>query len=135
MWRDKIIEQKSQKNISTKTIAERAKMSEKTVARILKGETLFPSVDTVLDIGAAVGLSERELFSESNLVVTNEDLVSLQSELAALMDKCDRLTAENVSLTDENDRLRTQLAHKEELLAHKEEIISLCKELQKYQSK
>ena len=53
MWRDKIIEQKKQKNISTKTIAEKTKLSEKTIGRILKGETLFPSVDTVLDIGAA----------------------------------------------------------------------------------
>lgn len=134
MWRDKIIEQKSQKNISTKTIAERAKMSEKTVARILKGETLFPSVDTVLDIGAAVGLSERELFSEANLVVSNEDLVLLQAELAQLTDKCVRLEAVNVSLTDENDRLRTMLAHQSEILAHKEEIIALYKSLQKYQS-
>ena len=124
MWRDKIIEQKKLKNISTKTIAERAKMSEKTVARILKGETMFPSVDAVVDIGAAVGLSERDLFSESNLVVGNDDLVRLQTELAQLMDKC-------VRLEDENDRLRTKLAHKEEILAHKEKIISLYESITK----
>lgn len=124
MWRDKIIEQKKQKNISTKTIAEKTKLSEKTIGRILKGETLFPSVDTVLDIGAAVGLSERELFSEAHLVVGNDDLVRLQTEMASLMDKC-------VRLEDENDRLRTKLAHKEEILAHKEKIISLYDSLMK----
>lgn len=124
MWRDKIIEQKKLKNISTKTIAEKARLSEKTVTRILKGETMFPSVDAVVDIGAAVGLSERDLFSESNLVVGNDDLVRLQTELAQLMDKC-------VRLEDENDRLRTKLAHKEEILAHKEKIISLYESITK----
>ena len=128
MWRDKIIEQKRQNNIPTKVIAERTKLSEKTVSRVLKGETLFPSVDTVLDIGAAVGLSERELFSEANLVVANDDLVRLQTELASLMDKC-------VRLEDEVDRLRTKLAHKEEILAHKDEIILLYKSLQNLQNK
>lgn len=128
MWRDKIIEQKKLKNISTKTIAEQTKLSEKTIGRILKGETMFPSVDTVLDIGAAVGLSERELFSEAHLVVGNDDLVRLQTEMASLMDKC-------VRLEDENDRLRTKLAHKEEILAHKDEIITLYKSLQSLQNK
>ena len=124
MWKDKILEAKAAKGISTKVIAEKTKLSEKTVARILKGETLFPSVDTVLDIGAAVGLSERELFSETNLVVANDDLVRLQTEIASLMDKC-------VRLEDENDRLRTSLSHKEEILLHKDEIISLYRALQK----
>lgn len=134
MWRDKILEAKAKKSISTKTIADISQVSEKTVSRILKGETPFPPIDRVLSIGAAVGLSERELFSESNLVVANEDLVLLQTELAQLMDKCVRLEAENVSLSDENDRLRTKLAHKDEILAHKEKIIALYESLQKYQS-
>lgn len=134
MWRDKILEAKAKKSISTKTIAEISQVSEKTVSRILKGETPFPPIDRVLSIGAAVGLSERELFSEANLVVANEDLVLLQAELAQLTDKCVRLEAVNVSLTDENDRLRAKLAHQSEILAHKDEIILLYKSLQKYQS-
>lgn len=135
MWRDKIIEARVAKGITIQALAEKTKMSEKSVTRILNGTTEFPPIDKVLALGIAVGLSERELFMEANLVVSNEELVALQTELSELRDKCDRLAAENVTLTAENDTLRTKLAHKEEILAHKEEIITLCKELQKYQSK
>ena len=112
MWRDKIIQ------------AKRSGRSEKTVKRIFNGETMFPPIDTIIEIGAALGFSENELFSESNLVVSNDDLVRLQTELAQLMDKCVRLEVEN-------DHLRTKLSHTEQLLAHKEEIIALHKALQK----
>ena len=142
MWRDKIIEARVAKGITIQALAEKTKMSEKSVTRILNGTTEFPPIDKVLALGIAVGLSERELFMEANLVVSNEELVALQTELADLRDKCDHLTGEIVRLTDnivalnaENDTLRTKLAHKEEILAHKDEIITLYKSLQKYQSK
>ncbi len=141
MWRDKIIEARIAKSIPIKVLADKTKMSEKSVTRILKGETPFPPIDRVLALGEAVGFSERELFSEENLVIPNEELVSLQTELSELKDKCDQLTdeivqlkKEVVSLATENDTLRMKLAHKEEILAHKEEIITLHKSLQKFQS-
>lgn len=135
MWRDKIIEARVAKGITIQALAEKTKMSEKSVTRILNGTTEFPPIDKVLALGIAVGLSERELFMEANLVVSNEELVALQTELTELRDKCDRLTAENVTLTAENDRLQTKLAHKEEILAHKDEIILLYKSLQSLQNK
>lgn len=134
MWRDKIIEARVAKGITIQALAEKTRMSEKSVTRILNGTTEFPPIDKVLALGIAVGLSERELFMEANLVVSNEELVALQTELSELRDKCDRLAAENVTLTAENDRLQTKLTHKEEILAHKDEIILLYKSLQKYQS-
>ena len=134
MWRDKIIEARVAKGITIQALAEKTRMSEKSVTRILNGTTEFPPIDKVLALGIAVGLSERDLFMEANLVVSNEELVALQTELSELRDKCGRLTAENVTLTAENDRLQTKLTHKEEILAHKEEIIALYKSLQKYQS-
>ena len=128
MWRDKIIEARVAKGITIQALAEKTKMSEKSVTRILNGTTEFPPIDKVLALGIAVGLSERDLFMEANL------------ELADLRDKCDHLTGEIVRLTDnivalnaENDTLRTKLAHKEEILAHKDEIIQLYKSLQSLQ--
>lgn len=135
MWRDKIIEARVAKGITIQALAEKTRMSEKSVTRILNGTTEFPPIDKVLALGDAVGLSKREMFDDENLVVSNEELVSLQTELSELRDKCDHLAAENVTLTAENDRLQTKLAHKEEILTHKDEIITLYKSLQKYQSK
>ncbi len=134
MWRDRILEAKKEKNISTKSMAEYARMPEKTIARILSCKTQNPYVDTVIVLGAAVGLTPRELFSETGLVVGDQDLAVLQAEVDRLTNELAELNedAENhkrkvSELTVENDLLRLKLDHKEELVKHKEEIILLLR--------
>lgn len=130
MWRESIIEAKKAKNITTKTMSEKVRLPEQTIARILSGKTETPRIDTVLDLGAAVGLSPWELFAETTAVLGDKNLSMLQEELdqanaalSALQAEFSSLSAEatelrvsNVTLQAENDMLRTKLEHKEEII-------------------
>ena len=128
MWRDKIIEAKKAQGITTKQMAERIKtLPEETIRRILSGKTQTPRVDTVLDLGAAVGLSPYEIFEEASSYVGGESFKVLQAELEALKAERESMIAENTALKDEvitlshrNDILKIKLELKEEIiLTHK----------------
>ena len=131
MWRDRIVEAKKSKNITTKMMSEKVMLPEQTIARILSGKTETPRIDTVLDLGASVGLSPWELFSDTisvlgdkNLTMLQEELdranaalLALQAEFASLSEETTDLKLKNISLQAENDMLRMKLEHTEEILA------------------
>ena len=130
MWLERIIDAKQRQNISTKTMSERSRIPENTIKRILTKKTENPYIDTVLSLGAAVGLSAMELFSETTVVLGDSNLVTLQKELdqanatvLSLSEEVARLTDENVGLRNNVVFLTTQIS------AHKDEIISLYKEI------
>ena len=99
MWLDKLKELKKNKGMSTKQIAEKTDLPERTIARIFSGETDNPYVDTLRRIVSVLGGSLDDIFAESKTVVANQNLITLQAEV-------DRLTAENERLTAENNELR-----------------------------
>lgn len=85
-------------------------------------------------LGASVGLSPREVFFETGLVVDDQDLAVLQAEverltneIAELNTDAEKLKSQISALTVEKDMLRLQLEHKEELIKHKDEIIVLLR--------
>jgi transcriptional regulator with XRE-family HTH domain len=128
MWLDKIIEAKEAKGITTKQMAEKIKtLPEETIRRILSGKTKTPRIDTVLDLGASVGLSSHEIFEESTAYVGGESFKALQAELDTLKNEQESIIAENkslkeevTSLSHENDILKIKLELKEEIiLTHK----------------
>lgn len=130
MWREKIIEAKKSKNITTKMMSEKVRLPEQTITRILSGKTETPRIDSVLDLGASVGLSPAELFSESTSVLGDKSLITLQEELdrtkaaltalqsefALLSEENTNLKVNNVTLAAEIDILRLKLEHKEEII-------------------
>lgn len=138
MWLERIIEAKKSQNITTKTMASRANLPEDTIARILSGKTKDPRLETVMRLGAAVGLNAWEVFAETGTVVSNKNIAELETELetarttvAALTAEADRLASENMmlnaelaairgtvtSLQSEADLLRLKLEHKDELIS------------------
>lgn len=130
MWREKIVEAKKAKNITTKMMSEKIRLPEPTITRILSGKTETPRIDTVLELGAAVGLSPWELFSETTAVLSDKNIAVLQEELdktnaalsalqtafTALSEEITELKLKNVTLQSEKDMLRMQLEHKEEII-------------------
>lgn len=130
MWLDKIIEEKRKKNITTKMMAEKSRIPEQTITRILSKKTEFPRIDTVLDLGASVGLSARELFDETTSVVGDKSISIIQEELdranaeiAALQADMATILSDNATLKNnieelkhENDILRIKLECKDELI-------------------
>lgn len=130
MWLDKIIEEKRKKNITTKMMAEKSRIPEQTITRILSKKTEFPRIDTVLDLGASVGLTARDLFDETISVIGDKSITVLQEELdranaalAELQEKNEAMTAVIDALKNtldetqhENDILRVKLECKDELI-------------------
>lgn len=130
MWRERIIEAKKAKNITTKMMAAEVRLPEQTIARILSGKTATPRIDSILDLGASVGLSPAELFAETTSVLGDKNLITLQEELdqanaalsalraefSSLSEENTNLKLDNVTLKAENDLLRLNLEHKEEII-------------------
>ena len=126
MWRERIIEAKKAKGISTKTMSERTMhIPERTIIRLLNGETDNPYVDTVLEVGASVGLTPQEIFSETNLVLGDKDLSTLQSELEMVKAERDLLVTQNTILNDKVVNLEKELELQKKDLTHKEELLAL----------
>ena len=134
MWLEALKEMKKRSGLSTKQIAEKTDIPERTVTRIFSGDTDNPYVDTLRRIVAVLGGTLDDVFAESKTVVGGQDLLNAQTEL-------NRLTGENAALVEENkalkdsvqaltaeiDRLQLTISHKEEILKHKLEIIDVYK--------
>ena len=142
MWLDNLKELKKAKGLSSKQIAEMAKLPEKTVVRIFSGESNNPYADTLYRIVDVLGGSLDDVLTDSKAVVGTKSLAALQEEVDALniqlstlqvengllTEKAETLTAENTtlktekmdletivaSLTAERDILKLKLEHKEE---------------------
>ena len=107
MWLEKIIETKKAKNITTKMMSEKTQIPVETITRILHGKTEFPRIDTVLELGASVGLTPWELFAETTFIIgdkaevdrLNTELALAQAEIAVLKDKISALEGENKILS------------------------------------
>lgn len=118
MWLDKLKDLKKRSGMSTKAIAEKANMSERTITRIFSGDTYAPGIDKLRDIVYAMGGSLDDIFDESDFRVPTPEAQALKSTI-------NDLTAENVRLKDENVRLQAELDRLRLTLEHKEEIIAL----------
>lgn len=130
MWRERIIEAKQRQNISTRTMSEKSRVPENTIKRILAGKTGNPYITTVLALGASVGLSSTELFSETTSVLGDNNLATLQKELDLAQTTVLSLTEEVARLSEENKGLRDKVVSlTTEISTLKDEIISLYKEI------
>ena len=131
MWLDNLKELKKTKGMTSKQIADKTNLPERTVTRIFSGDTPNPYVDTLYRIVAVLDGSLDDVLADSKTVVGNKNLATLQedndrlnednnrlsgrlmlaqAELAVLKDKVCVLTAEN-------DMLRMKLEHKEEIIS------------------
>jgi DNA-binding Xre family transcriptional regulator len=124
MWLDNLKELKAEKNISTKVLAEKSNLPEKTVARILSGRTANPYIDTLDRLCTALGCTIGDILADTKLVVGEKNLATLQENIDAVTAERDLILAENAILKDkvtsqanEIELLKMKLLHKEELLA------------------
>ena len=121
---ERLKEWKSEKNVTTKQIAEGTNLPDKTISRIYSGKTPNPSIDTMRRIANYFGKSLDDLFAEVPFVIGSKDLRTLQEEL-------DAAKLENVALQAKVTELTTEIALLKERLEHKEEIISLLEHYNK----
>lgn len=124
MWLDNLKELKKSKGMTSKQIAEKTNLPERTVTRIFSGDTDNPYVDTLHRIVTVLGGSLDDILADTKVVVGDHNLVTLQENVDVAVAERDLLAVENstlksqvAALTAENELLRLKLAHKEEIIA------------------
>lgn len=131
MWLDNLLEIKKEKNMTTKMIAEKANLPEKTVTRVLKGQTANPYMDTLDRIAIALGCTIGDILAGTKAVVGNTNLSTLQDNLdtitaekETIIAERDMLLADNVilkdkvtALTSEVELLKMQIMYKDKIIA------------------
>ena len=130
MWLEKLKELKKQSGMSSKDIADKSNIPEKTVKRIFSGETDNPYADTLYHIVNILGGSLDDIFADSKAIVGTRSLATLQDAMkvleADLEEKnkhIDRLLEERSMIVAENTLLRQRLQDKEEIITLQREIV------------
>ena len=115
-WLINLIELKNKAGITVKQIAEMENLAEKSVSNVFSNKSKSPSVNLIRRIIHALGGSWREIFGESDAVIGNQDLATLQAEV-------DRLTEANGILESQLELAKLDLnVQKEKVSALENEI-------------
>lgn len=124
MWLDNLKELKKQSGMSAKQIAEKTRLPERTVNRILAGESDHPYADTLDLIVKALGYDLGDIFADTGVIVATTELVEIKETVDVVEAERDLTLVENdmlkskiSALTTEIELLKKELQHKDELLA------------------
>ena len=115
---------KKMSGMSVKQIADKANLPERTVSRIISGETDHPRIDTLGIIVDALGVTMQDVFADTNVVVATEKLIEIkevaeiaEAERDLVLVELEMLRAKATAQEAEITLLKERLQHKEELLA------------------
>jgi transcriptional regulator with XRE-family HTH domain len=140
MWLENLKELKKKTGMSSKQIAEKTSLPERTVARIFSGDTDNPYVDTLHRIVTVLGGSLDDILADTKAVVASESLVEVKetaivaeaerdvvaAENEALKEQVTTLTAENAVLRAKVEELRDKVDNlKDELIETHKHYIKL----------
>jgi transcriptional regulator with XRE-family HTH domain len=132
LWVQNLKELKKMSNLSNKQLAEKTGLPERTVVRIIAGDTDHPRIDTLYNIVTALGGTLNDIFADTNIIVATEKLVEIKESVDVVEAEKDIVIAENSTLKAENTNLKDQvktLTAKIELLemklAHKDELLAV----------
>ena len=125
MWLDNLKELKKRTGMSAKQIADKTNLPERTISRILAGETDHPYADTLDLIVKALGYDLGDIFADTKVIVATDDLVEIKESVDIVEAEHDRILVENEMLKTKNSALTMEIELLKKELQHKEEIISL----------
>lgn len=124
MWLENLKELKKKSGMSSKQIADKTKLPERTVTRIFSGETDHPRVDTVHLIVTSMGGTLNDIFADTNVIVATESLVEVkevvevvEAERDLILAELEMLRAKTTAQEAEIGILKERIQHKDELLA------------------
>ncbi len=125
MWLDNLKELKKEKGMSAKQIADKTNLPERTVNRILSGDTDNPYVDTLHRIVTVLGGSLDDILADTKVVVATESLVEVKENANVVEAERDLILVENEMLKTKNAALSTEIELLKKELQHKEELLAL----------
>lgn len=133
MWLDNLKELKKKSGMTSKQIAEKSRLPERTVSRIFSGESDHPYADTLDLIVKALGDYDLgDIFADTNVVVATETLVDVKEAVEVLENEQESILAENEALKaeliakdTEIQMLKDELVRKE--AQFKDDLLSLVK--------
>jgi transcriptional regulator with XRE-family HTH domain len=102
MWLDNLKELKKEKNLSCKRLAELSNLPEKTVNRILSGQTANPYLDTLDRLAIALDSTIGDILAGTKAVVGDTSLTEMQAQINELNSKIEELTAQNELILKDN---------------------------------
>lgn len=124
MWLKNLQELKKKTGMTVKQIAEKTSLPERTISRILSGETEHPYADTLYVIVKSLGGDLGDIFADTKVIVATDELVEIkgcvnvvEAERDLTLIENEMLKAKNAALTAENELLKKEIQHKDELLA------------------
>ena len=124
MWLDDLKELKTKSGLSSKQIAEKTNLPERTIVRIFSGETDHPYADTLDLIAKALNADLGDVFSDTSVVVATADIVDIKEKVDVVEAENKLTSAENemlkakiAALTTENELLKKEIQHKDEIIA------------------
>ena len=125
MWLDNLKELKKRTGMSAKQIAEKTNLPERTVNRILAGETDHPYADTLDLIVKALGYDLGDIFADTKVIVATDELVEIKENVGIVEAEHDRILAENEMLKTKNAALTMEIELLKKDIQYKDEIIAL----------
>ena len=125
MWLENLKELKARSGMTSKQIAEKTNLPERTVTRIFSGETDHPYADTLDIIAKALDADLGDVFSETKVIVATDELVNIKESVDVVEAERDLVAAENEMLKSKLAALTTEIELLKKELQHKEEIIAL----------
>lgn len=125
MWLENLKELKKKSGMSSKQIAEKTRLPERTVCRIFAGESDHPYADTLDLIVKALGYDLGDIFADTGVIVATTDLVDIKETVDVVEAERDLILVENEMLKAKNAALTTEVELLKKELQHKDEIISL----------
>ena len=109
MWLDNLKELKKKSGMSSKQIAERTFLPERTICRIFNGETSNPTITTLIPIIKFLGGSISEIFADTKAIVGDKTLANLQEDNDVISAERDALITENKILAEKVNVLSKEL--------------------------
>jgi transcriptional regulator with XRE-family HTH domain len=109
--------------LSQKLLAEKAKVSEKTIKRILDNPDYRADLETMELIAKALNITMWELFSETDVVLVRKEVLAELEESKKFVDECQTLSTENILLRKkvadfekENEKLLLTIQQKDKII-------------------
>ena len=125
MWNENLKDFKKKTGLTIKQIAERSNLPERTVSRILAGETDHPYADTLDIIVKALGYDLGDIFADTKVIVATDDLVEIKEAVDVVEAERDLIIVENEMLKSKVTAMTTEIELLKKELQHKDEVIAL----------